>query len=279
MDELGSKFGFTSHDVTFLITKGLLQPFIEVNHFHFIAGRMVNNRFLGNATGFVTGKVFVLERHILELLKKGKVSTNLFYLRGREDIFTWSPAKPPNMENLKNEIYSWSPTTIEDVKWPALITTAIKTEANYIKNLFKDISESSGKGTPEERMQILGVLNKYSDQVSFCPSITIQTEDIFVSSENIKAIQSKKSIKSDTNTSVVKNLVEHLMKMYPAKGGSALYKLLVTEFNKENDDIDPNAILIYADDSNIVYRSPSGKEAKIVKKRFLNIVSEIKNKK
>lgn len=279
IDELEIKFGFTNHDITYLINEGLLLPFVQVSNFNFIAGRNIDNGFLGNATGIISGKVFLLQSHVSELLKKGKLSTNSFWLKGREDILSWRTAKPPNIENVKNEVYSWSPTTIDNVTWPLLIKNGLETEPNAAKELLKRIPQLLGKNTPEDKAFSAKTLEKYSDQVTVCRQLTFNTEDVLVSSENIILIQAKMSNRSPTTVNALRNLVDHLVKMYPTKGGAALYRILVSESKNENDEIDPKSILIDADEESTFYRGLNGKELKVSRKRFLNIVSEIKNKK
>jgi hypothetical protein len=109
--------------------------------------------------------------------------------------------------------------------------------------------------------------------------VTIEFDDLVLKNQLIEWCELQLGInseKSDGREHLMREQIKLIQKEHSELGGSKLYRLMLDNFQKDDDATDPLSILIEMNRDEIIWGKAGQQEFRMSKKRFLNIFAEVK---
>ncbi len=264
--ELEKKFGISEDDAQYLIEQGEVPLVFFRPNESFILGTEEDHKFIAHC--YITyGGLIRLNKvfHLDFLLQHGFTLSSKAIPIEFNNIDDVDPIQIPNLIGVDGEIHRWDVKDLHE----------FENEPLFILENSKPTVVEKGQNPPPR-----GALFPRDDGAHFhltFPHYKYQLQDIVFEEKTINKLGLVTTKKQpETNYSPINSLVAHLMQLHPHKGAAQIWNLLYENW-EHDDDLDPESILVNMTREKLTYTKTSNIEVEIGKKRFRNIVSELKN--
>lgn len=257
--ELKEKFGFSEYDYRYLCEQFDIPVFAYVHSEFFLLAETIEQSLTRTLKGVACykGLVRLTDWDKKTLLRHGKVTLRTCYLDSCSGIGLLERSPDKSLDLIQQGAF--------EIK-----------NAFSINQLDLDCTDAILIG--EENRELAMPQSSSIERI-----INLDFDCLVFKKEQVDWCKFKLDIEdlSDLNNrrDLMRTQIRDLMRKYPKLGASALFKLIHENHINDIDDTDPYSLIIEVSVDKIVWGKPEKDEHVMTKKRFQNIVAELKKEK
>ncbi|NMP15169.1 hypothetical protein [Thalassotalea sp. Y01] len=255
--EFKNRFSFDEYDYRYLCEQYNNPLHYFVYRQFFILVQPDHKRRKQVARGIIDykGLVQIAKYERKQLLMNGSTRFNRCQLIDKSGVISWEPCSRQLASHLLGENAIVESRELNELSWSELNAVWV---------------------SPQQRESM------HSNNVFTQDEVKIHFEDTVLIRELVDWAQMQLGMESDKNherQGAIRQQIEMLVREFPSLGAAALFKKIHQNFIADKDETDPLSLYLEVNKDEIIWGKSDKFQKSLSKKRFQNIVSEIKKSK